>query len=46
MKQLQILCRLVRGDLMERVRRTSFLLVLGITTGAGYFLVPPWMLAT
>jgi hypothetical protein len=39
--QLQILYHLLRADLMERMRRTSFLLVLGITIGAGYFLVPP-----
>jgi hypothetical protein len=39
--QVQILCHLARADLMERMRRTSFLLVLGLTIGAGYFLVPP-----
>jgi hypothetical protein len=39
--RLSTLYHLVRADLMERTRRTSFLLVLGLTIGAGYFLVPP-----
>jgi hypothetical protein len=39
--RLGTLYHLVRADLMERMRCTSFLLVLGLTIGASYFLVPP-----
>jgi putative Mn2+ efflux pump MntP len=41
MKTLRALFHLVRADFLERVRRYSFLVVLGLTIYAGYFAVPP-----
>jgi hypothetical protein len=39
--QLTTLYHLARADFLERVRRPSFLLLLGCTIGIGTFLVPP-----
>jgi hypothetical protein len=38
----RILYHLVRADFMERVRRYSFLIVVGVTILAGYTFVPPY----
>lgn len=38
---LRMLVHLARADLLERIRRHSFLLVLASTVFAGYLLVPP-----
>ena len=41
MNTFRILYHLVRADLFERVRRYSFLIVLGLTIVGGYAFVPP-----
>lgn len=41
MNKLRMLYHLVHADFLERVRRYSFLIVLGLTIYAGYFSVPP-----
>ena len=41
MSTLRALYHLARADFLERVRRHSFLIVLGLTIYAGYSLVPP-----
>jgi len=41
MKILRVINHLTRADFLERVRRSSFLIVLAITVGAGYLFVPP-----
>jgi hypothetical protein len=38
---LRSLYHLVRADFLERIRRYSFLIVLGVTVYAGYMMVPP-----
>jgi hypothetical protein len=41
MKILRTMYHLVQADFLERVRRYSFLIVLGLTVYAGYLSVPP-----
>lgn len=41
MRTLRMLYHLARADLLERVRRYSFLVVLALTVLAGYLFVPP-----
>jgi hypothetical protein len=41
MRSLQPLYHLARADFFERIRRPSFIIVLAITTLAGYLFVPP-----
>jgi hypothetical protein len=38
---LRVLYHLARADFLERMRRRSVLIVLGLTILAGYFLIPP-----
>lgn len=40
MTSLHVIYHLVRADFLERVRRYSFLITLGLTIVAGYFFVP------
>jgi hypothetical protein len=41
MRTFQTLFSLLRADFLERVRRNSFLVTLGLMVVAGYFFVPP-----
>ena len=41
MKRLRILGQLVRADFLERTRRYSFLITLGVMLYVGYSAVPP-----
>jgi hypothetical protein len=41
MKILRKLYHLARADFLERIRRSSFLIVLGLAVWAGYLFVPP-----
>jgi len=41
MKTLRTLYHLTRADFLERVRQSSFLIVLALTVCAGYLFVPP-----
>jgi hypothetical protein len=41
MRLVHQICHLVRADFLERVRRFSFLVVMGLALFAGYMFVPP-----
>lgn len=43
MNTLRMLYHLTRADFLERIRRYSFLIILGLTIFAGYALFRPWM---
>ncbi len=42
MKAVRSVYHLMRADFLERVRGTSFLIVMGVTVWAGYMFVPPF----
>lgn len=41
MRRLRVLAQLIRADLLERTRRYSFLITLGVMVYLGYLAVPP-----